>query len=159
MIRYAYYDFPFGILKIRYTDAAVVSINVAKKAEEDCERSKLSDLAHGQICAYLAGRLRDFDFPFELRGTGFQKRAWEALCRIPYGETRTYKQVAAELGNPKACRAVGLANNRNPLMIVVPCHRVIGTNGALTGYAGGLEMKKALLELEANMAAAGIPHT
>ena len=83
-----------------------------------------------------------------MEGTPFQKKVWNALQNIPYGETRTYKQIAEEIGNPKACRAVGMANNKNPMIIVVPCHRVIGANGKLVGYGGGLEMKRALLDLE-----------
>ena len=82
------------------------------------------------------------------QGTDFQKRVWEALIQIPYGETRTYKEIAAAAGNPKASRAVGMANNRNPIPIIIPCHRVIGTNGSLTGYAGGLKVKEYLLKLE-----------
>ncbi len=110
----------------------------------------LSDWAFNQVCEYVKGIRKTFDFPYELHGTEFQKKVWNALCQIPYGETRTYKQIAAAVGSPKANRAVGMANNRNPIMVVVPCHRVIGTDGALIGYAGGLDMKKALLELERN---------
>lgn len=97
---------------------------------------------------YLRGNRHDFDFPYELDGTDFQKKVWNALCQIPYGETRTYKQIAMVVGNPKASRAVGMVNNKNLLTIVVLCHRVVGTNGNLIGYAGGLNMKKTLLELE-----------
>ena len=101
-----------------------------------------------QISEYLAGQRRVFDFPYILSGTPFQKQVWRALCDIPYGETRSYKQIAEAIGNPKACRAVGMANHCNPIMIVVPCHRVVGVSGKLTGYAGGLEMKSVLLALE-----------
>jgi O-6-methylguanine DNA methyltransferase len=93
--------------------------------------------------------LRDFVLPLDLRGTLFQKRVWQELCRIPYGETRSYRFVADSIGVPKAVRAVGAANGRNPVPIVVPCHRVIGAGGSLVGYGGGLPMKKFLLDLEA----------
>ncbi|MDX9871880.1 MAG: methylated-DNA--[protein]-cysteine S-methyltransferase [Clostridia bacterium] len=148
MIRYAFYDFEFGTLKIGYTDTAVVLLKRVEQIDAGNEPSALSDLAFEQICEYLQGQRSTFDFPYELMGTEFQKKVWNALCQIPYGETRTYKQVAAGIGSPQASRAVGLANSKNPLMVVVPCHRVIGTGGNLVGYAGGLDMKKALLELE-----------
>ncbi|BBB90837.1 MAG TPA: methylated-DNA--[protein]-cysteine S-methyltransferase [Methylomusa anaerophila] len=153
MSKYAFYDFEFGILKIGYTATAIIFLKQADQIDADNEPSALSDLAFDQVRAYLKGQRRTFDFPYVLHGTEFQKKVWNALCQIPYGETRTYKQIAAVLGSPKASRAVGLANSKNPMMVVVPCHRVIGTDGALTGYAGGLDMKKALLELEQN----GVP--
>jgi len=89
-----------------------------------------------------------FDFKYDLQGTDFQKKVWHALEQIPYGETRSYKDIATAIGNAKASRAVGMANNRNPITIAVPCHRVIGSSGKLVGYAGGLEMKEKVLELE-----------
>ncbi len=148
MIKYAYYDFKFGILKIGYTDTKIVYLKRCKKIEGENEKSALSDEVFEQVIQYLDGKRTSFDFDYELYGTEFQKKVWESLCRIPYGETRTYKQVAEDVGSPKACRAVGLANNRNPVTIVIPCHRVIGSDGSLTGYAGGIEMKQALLEIE-----------
>lgn len=150
MTRYAYYPFVFGILKVGYTDKAVISLERTARIDTVNESSALSELAFNQINEYLKGRRTDFDFPYELSGTEFQKRVWKELCHIPYGETRTYKQLAEAIGHPKASRAVGLANSKNPVAIAVPCHRVIGTNGSLTGYAGGLDMKKALLQLERN---------
>lgn len=104
--------------------------------------------AFRQVDEYLRGKRREFDLPLNPAGTPFQLKVWEALRAIPYGETRTYKQVAETVGNPKGCRAVGMANNRNPLPIVIPCHRVVGTNGKLVGYAGGLGMKEQLLKIE-----------
>ncbi|MFB2865773.1 methylated-DNA--[protein]-cysteine S-methyltransferase [Aeromonas sp. MdU4] len=101
-----------------------------------------------EFAAYFAGRLQHFSLPLAAHGTAFQQAVWQALCDIPYGETRSYKDIARAIGKPDAVRAVGAANGRNPLSIIVPCHRVIGQNGSLTGYAGGLEIKKALLELE-----------
>ncbi len=103
-----------------------------------------------QLEAYFAGQLKSFDVKLAPEGTEFQKSVWNALTEIPYGETRTYKEIAISVGKPKAYRAVGLANNRNPISIIVPCHRVIGTNGKLTGYASGLDVKEFLLRLEEN---------
>ncbi len=97
---------------------------------------------------YFAGKRRQFTFPLDLRGTDFQRACWRALLAIPYGETRTYADIARAVGKPNAFRAVGMANNRNPIAIVVPCHRVIASNGTLCGYGGGLDVKRKLLELE-----------
>ncbi|MFD3534989.1 methylated-DNA--[protein]-cysteine S-methyltransferase [Streptomyces sp. NPDC058664] len=105
-----------------------------------------------QLDAYFAGELNAFDLPLKLIGTPFQKRVWEQLLRIPYGETRTYGELAEELGNPAASRAVGLANGKNPVSIIVPCHRVIGAGGGLTGYGGGLDRKQRLLAFESGAA-------
>ena len=101
-----------------------------------------------QIEAYFRGELRAFDCKLDLVGTGFQKDCWRALLRIPYGETRTYAEIAREIGRPRAFRAVGQANHDNPIAIIVPCHRVLGANGTLTGYGGGLATKEILLRLE-----------
>lgn len=101
-----------------------------------------------QINAYFAGELTEFHVTCQLRGTDFQRRVWNALMTIPYGQTRSYGQLASQIGAPKASRAVGLANGRNPIAIIVPCHRVIGSNGSMTGYGGGIDRKKALLNLE-----------
>ncbi len=105
-----------------------------------------------QLSAYFNGDLRAFDLPLTMRGTEFQRRVWVALREIPYGETRTYGQIAASIGSPKAVRAVGAANGQNPIPIVVPCHRVIGSNGKLVGFGGGLGMKRLLLAIESGMA-------
>ena len=102
--------------------------------------------------AYLSGERRTFDLPLAPEGTAFQKAVWAELEKIPYGETRSYGQIAAQVGNAKACRAVGMANHRNPIPIFIPCHRVIGADGSLTGYGGGLDCKKVLLRLEHNHA-------
>ena len=104
--------------------------------------------AAAELTAYFAGQLRQFPVPLAPKGTPFQQKVWAALREIPYGETRSYKEIAAMVGNEKACRAVGMANNRNPLPIFIPCHRVVGTDGKLVGYAGGLDVKTFLLELE-----------
>ncbi|MGY3205201.1 methylated-DNA--[protein]-cysteine S-methyltransferase [Streptomyces sp. TE5632] len=104
--------------------------------------------AKEQLSAYFAGELKEFTLELRLHGTPFQRRVWDQLTRIPYGETRSYGQLADVLGNPKAARAVGLANGRNPIGIIVPCHRVIGASGGLTGYGGGLARKQRLLDFE-----------
>lgn len=104
--------------------------------------------AKKQLDEYFAGKRRIFSLPLSFQGTAFQIRVWEALRTIPYGETWYYGQLAEAVGNPRACRAVGMANNRNPLPILIPCHRVIGKNGSLTGYGGGLDIKEKLLALE-----------
>jgi methylated-DNA-[protein]-cysteine S-methyltransferase len=101
-----------------------------------------------QIEQYLAGKRKEFDLPLAMHGTEFQMAVWRALQTIPFGETRSYKEIAALIGKPKAVRAVGMANNRNPIVIMVPCHRVIGSNGSLVGYGGGLPLKQYLLQLE-----------
>jgi methylated-DNA-[protein]-cysteine S-methyltransferase len=102
----------------------------------------------GQLEAYFAGERTEFDLPLHLEGTDFQRRVWAALREVPYGTTWSYGQLAAHVGSPGASRAVGLANGRNPIAIIVPCHRVVGADGRLTGYGGGLERKQALLDLE-----------
>jgi methylated-DNA-[protein]-cysteine S-methyltransferase len=105
-----------------------------------------------QLAEYFAGTRRDFELPLDPVGTDFQQRAWRALLEIPYGVTRTYAQQAQRLGMPHGARAVGLANARNPIPIVIPCHRLVGSTGKLTGYAGGLEVKEHLLRLEGALA-------
>lgn len=110
----------------------------------------LLDRALHQLEEYFMGNRKEFDLPLELKGTLFQQNVWNALLTIPYGETRSYKDIAIQIRNEKACRAVGMANHKNPIGIIIPCHRVVGAGGSLTGYAGGLEKKQYLLELEQN---------
>ena len=112
------------------------------------EETVLIRRAADQLYEYFAGKRDRFDIPIQPSGTPFQRRVWDAVSAIPYGETRTYKEIADLTGNGKAARAVGMANNRNPIVIVIPCHRVIGHNGSLVGYGGGLDVKAYLLELE-----------
>jgi methylated-DNA-[protein]-cysteine S-methyltransferase len=104
--------------------------------------------AQQQLSEYFAGTRQQFDLPLDFEGTSFQKQVWQALLAIPYGETRSYKQIAEQLGNPKAVRAVGAANGKNPISIIAPCHRVIGSSGKLVGFAGGLANKDILLKIE-----------
>jgi len=112
------------------------------------QEDNLTKACHLQLEEYFAGSRTVFELPLNPEGSIFQKKVWEALLEIPYGETRSYGEIAKNIGNPKASRAVGMANNKNPLAIVVPCHRVIGSNGKLVGYGGGIPIKQQLLELE-----------
>lgn len=123
--------------------------NHGPKPDRDWQRGGgVVDKAEKQLREYFSGTRKDFDLPLAGEGTAFQKTVWKALCDIPYGETISYGELARRIGQPKAARAVGLANGSNPISIVVPCHRVIGANGTLTGYGGGLPRKKWLLEHE-----------
>lgn len=116
--------------------------------EVRCMNTPLLKMAAEQLREYFEGERKDFNLPLSPVGTKFQLKVWKALQTIPYGETRSYRQVAEIIGNPKACRAVGMANNRNPIAIIIPCHRVIGADGNLVGYGGGLDLKQQLLDLE-----------
>ncbi len=145
---FAVYPFPFGLLQIGYENDKIIFLKTVEENFKRGTKTELTDQVFNQTMEYLSGKRKTFDFSFELHGTEFQKKVWHELCNIPYGETRTYKEIAIAIGNPKASRAVGMANNKNPVTIVVPCHRVIGAHGKLVGYAGGLNMKKALLFLE-----------
>ncbi len=138
----------FGLIELE--DKIVGVLLPGEKFPEDVEKRKTPLLLEGarQIEAYLNGDLKEFTIPVSFDGTDFMKKVWTALLDIPYGETRCYKEIAENVGNIKAARAVGLANNRNPLPIIVPCHRVIGKNGKMIGYRGGLSIKQQLLELE-----------
>lgn len=146
----AVYKSPVGEMLIVCTETALLSLGTRKeqKSAEDKENNPVIQQTIKELEEYFAGKRKVFAVPLDLRGTEFQKKVWGALREIPYGETRSYKEIAEKIGNPKASRAVGMANHWNPIGIVVPCHRVVGTNGKLTGYAGGIPMKKALLELE-----------
>ena len=138
---------PIGPLTLTEEDGALIRLDFGKKGQAGPETPLLAE-AKKQLEQYFSGTLRSFTLPLRPEGTPFQQKVWAALLQIPWGETRTYGQVAAMIGQPKACRAVGMANNRNPLPIFIPCHRVIGANGQLTGYAGGLSAKEHLLSLE-----------
>lgn len=147
---YFVYDTALGPVTIVCRGKYVVGLHFGFHPTEEGEEreSSCSKACCLQLAEYLAGTRREFDLPLKLEGTPFQLAVWQALQTIPYGQTRSYADIAAQIGNPKACRAVGMANHRNPVAIIVPCHRVVGKNGALTGYASGLEIKKKLLELE-----------
>lgn len=139
-----------GRLTAACTEREVLGISFGKDTREgeSGKGNELTARVFGELEEYFRGERRTFDLPLRPAGTEFQKRVWEALCEIPYGETRSYGKIAERVENPKAPRAVGMANNKNPIAIMIPCHRVIGKNGSLTGYAGGLEQKRKLLELE-----------
>ncbi len=148
-------DSPIGPLTITAVGGVLTGVHMHKqrhlpKMPADSKRDDAA-LAHvvEQLSAYFAGERLDFDLAMDMHGTDFQRRVWASLCEIPHGETISYGELARWVGNPKASRAVGLANGRNPIAIVVPCHRVIGADGSLTGYGGGLERKVWLLEHEA----------
>ncbi len=130
-----------GIVSLKFVDGAAAPIHPAPAGIYFEETKR-------QLLEYFSRKRRTFDIPLSIHGSSFQKKVWSSLQSIPYGETRTYQQVAQMTGNPKAARAVGMANNRNPLHILIPCHRVIGKNGKLTGYAGGIGKKQYLLDLE-----------
>lgn len=156
MIHYSVYPTAIGEVRIAASgeggDAGLVAVSCVRgepfPADWAQRASHLTDTAAQQLEQYLAGSRQTFELPLQPRGTPFQQRAWRALLQIPYGQTRSYRQQAEALGNPRAVRAVARANGANPLAIVVPCHRVIGADGSLTGYAGGLELKAHLLTLE-----------
>ena len=139
-------DTPLGKMCLRGTDSAVTGLGFGEAPRE--EPSPLLLEAERQLGEYFSGVRREFDLPLEPAGTEFQQTVWRELRRIPYGETVSYGQLAARIGKPRACRAVGGANNRNPIAIILPCHRVVGSGGDLTGYAGGLDKKRYLLKLE-----------
>ncbi len=146
----AYIKTVLGPIKISEVDGFITELLFVKDTNEisDKQKTPLLEEAEKQIKEYLDGTSKRFDLPLAAKGTEFQKTVWEALHRIPYGETRSYKQIAAMIGRPDAARAVGMANGKNPILLLTPCHRVVGSDGNLTGYAAGLEIKEKLLELE-----------
>ena len=142
------YDMPVGKIWIGEDNGKIVYIKFSDTNGENIE-TPLIHKTYLQLKEYFEGKRKFFDIPLQIHGTPFQIKVWEALRRISYGQVVSYKDIACEIGNPKAARAVGMANNKNKIIILVPCHRVIGSNGSLTGYAEGLDVKKYLLELEA----------
>ena len=141
------YDTPVGKLYIEAEDDYLTRISFFELFGKRLETPVIKE-TYKQLSEYFAKKRKTFDIPLKLEGTEFQKAVWHALMKIPYGKTATYLEIAETIGNPKASRAVGMANNKNKIPIVSPCHRVIGSNGSLTGYAGGLEIKKKLLNIE-----------
>jgi methylated-DNA-[protein]-cysteine S-methyltransferase len=155
-LSFVYMHTPVGQLKLVAHETALVAV---LWQNENPKRVRLAELveqpdhpilsaAQQQLSEYFAGTRQQFDLPLDFEGTSFQKQVWQALLAIPYGETRSYKQIAEQLGNPKAVRAVGAANGKNPISIIAPCHRVIGSSGKLVGFAGGLANKDILLKIE-----------
>ena len=161
MIRYRTIDSPIGLLTLAGCGSVLTNLRMVDQTYEPSRAGwsadpRSFDDAVGQLTAYFAGELTDFDIELDLRGTEFQQRVWKALLTIPYGETRSYGEIAEQIGAPGSARAVGWANGHNPIAIVVPCHRVIGASGSLTGYGGGLDRKRKLLELEKKRASANL---
>jgi methylated-DNA-[protein]-cysteine S-methyltransferase len=153
MYNWSQFDLRDGFaLTIEASETAVRSIEFGARGRENNSPNPVMREAIRQLQAYFAGELYAFDIPLEIVGTEFQKRVWSALRAIPYGETRSYSKIAGQIGAPRAVRAVGAANGRNPIPIIVPCHRVIGASGDLVGFGGGLPWKRLLLELEARNA-------
>ena len=149
MKRFVVVQSPVGDLALTEENGALTGLYFGRRSLEGEEGlTALLERASRQLEEYFAGKRKQFDLPLSLRGTEFQRQVWAALRDIPYGETRSYGQIAQAVGRPKAVRAVGMANHRNPISIIVPCHRVVGADGSLTGYGGGLENKKFLLALE-----------
>jgi methylated-DNA-[protein]-cysteine S-methyltransferase len=153
-IYYSWFESPVGDLLLAGSSDGLklVSFGAGKRArtvdpEWKLDGSSFVEVAD-QLQSYFAGKRKKFEIPLVLEGTDFQKSVWTALQKIPYGETVSYKELAGKVGNPKAVRAVGAANGANPIPIIIPCHRVIGNDGSLTGFGGGLPLKKRLLELE-----------
>lgn len=150
MIYYYFYETIIGYLTISADEQGITDVSFGKRnpVHAVCEETPVIKQAVSELQEYLEGRRREFTVPLHPQGTDFQLRVWQVLRTIPYGKTWSYKQVATAAGNPNASRAVGMANNRNPIAIIIPCHRVIGANGRLVGYAGGLDVKEKLLEIE-----------
>jgi methylated-DNA-[protein]-cysteine S-methyltransferase len=154
-LQYRTVDSPVGPLTLAGRDGRLRHLRMVDQTYEPSREGWMADDgafadAVAQLEAYFAGDLIEFELDLELMGTDFQRRVWAGLLTIPYGETRSYGEIALQIGSPGGSRAVGLANGHNPVGIIVPCHRVIGANGSLTGYGGGIHRKKSLLEMERN---------
>ena len=148
---YHYYESPIGKLVIVHNDRGITNLYLAHLLQIENAIQEETDLikeAVKQLDEYFNGLRQSFDLPLAPPGTHFQQKVWQALRNIPCGKTYSYKQIAEQIGSPKASRAIGMANNKNPILLLIPCHRVIGANGKLIGFAAGLEMKKYLLTLE-----------
>lgn len=146
-----FYQTEIGKISIIDNGRSIVGLyfeNAIRPKDVRVNETKLLKQAKQQLDQYFAGKIKNFDLPLEVEGTDFQQKVWKALQDIPYGETCSYGEIANNIGKAKAYRAVGLANNKNPISIIIPCHRVIGKNGKLVGYGGGLETKRYLLDIE-----------
>lgn len=145
-----YYQTKIGRIKIAQEGDAIVEINVTDSEKESERETPLIKKTIKELKEYLEGKRKIFDIPIDTQGTEFQEKVWNALLEIPYGETKSYEDIAKMVGCPKGARAVGMANYNNKIIIIIPCHRVIGKNGKLVGYAGGLPVKEKLLQIESN---------
>lgn len=143
-----YYKSPIGILKIICNEESLISLSFEEVEEDSENKNEVIEKVIYQLKEYFEGNRKEFELKLELQGTEFQNKVWQELLNIPYGEVVSYKDIASSIGNEKASRAVGGANNKNKIAIIIPCHRVIGANKSLTGYAGGLNKKKWLIEHE-----------
>lgn len=144
-----FYNTKIGSIKISEEDGKITGIHFGNEKDScEIEETEIIKKAYSQLEEYFSGVRKEFNLPLAPHGTAFMEKVWKALQTIPYGQTVSYKDIAAKVGNDKACRAVGMANNKNPIAIVIPCHRVIGANGKLVGYAGGTDIKEKLLKLE-----------
>ena len=148
-MRYVVMNSPVGPLTVVSTENGLASVHFGRSVPKGvtADESGMSEAVR-QLSEYFAGKRTEFDLPLDVEGTAFQKSVWKQLLQIPYGETRSYGDIAKSIGKPAAARAVGMANHNNPVAIVIPCHRVVGQNGSLTGYAGGLHLKEQLLSIE-----------
>lgn len=151
-MNYEIYSMKIGNILICEQNGKIVRIEMIRRDLEldECNRKETEVIikTRNQLEEYFKGKRKEFNVPLEVKGTEFQEKVWKALLEIPYGETKSYLDIAKRIGNPKASRAVGMANNKNKIMIIIPCHRVIGSNKKLVGYASGLEVKKELLQIE-----------
>lgn len=144
-----YIKTPVGFLFVKEDENGICAVNFTDESgEEQLQNAKFLNEAKKQLSEYFSGERKEFNIPLSLTGTDFQKRVWNELKKIPYGKTVCYGDIAAAIGDPKACRAVGMAIHRNPVAIIIPCHRVIGKNGSLTGFAAGIDKKQKLLTFE-----------
>ena len=151
MLKNKYYKSPIGIINVLYGEEGVYKITLVKSIPEDYFEERKNDLGDkviSELKEYFNGQRKIFDFPLVIIGTDFQRTVWKELRKINYGEIKTYSDIAKNIGKPNACRAVGNANNKNPFMIVIPCHRVVGKNKKSGGYAFGVDIRDKLLELE-----------
>lgn len=144
-----FYETELGIIGIRENNKSITNIYFSKvDTNDNIEETDLIKKCFKQLKEYFEGSRTKFDLPLDIKGTEFQNKVWDELLKIPYGEVKSYKDIAIAIGNEKAYRAIGMANNKNPIPIIIPCHRVIGSNGKLVGYAGGLNIKEKLLNIE-----------
>ncbi len=153
---YSTYESPIGTITLASDGIALTRLDFARNTQ-DTTQLEIFTTTKQELDEYFRGKRKAFTIPLQTQGTPFQRQVWDALLTIPYGETRSYEDMAIQIGRPKACRAIGMANNRNAIGILIPCHRVIGKDGSLIGYAGGLDKKIALLELESTCARLTIP--
>lgn len=142
------YNSKIGDIYITADENSLLSVGFKESTGTQTGKNDVIKAVVKQLDEYFSGKIKTFDLPLNSKGSEFQKKVWKELQKIPYGETRSYKEIAAAIGNPKAARAVGNANNKNPIAIIIPCHRVIGSNRRLIGYAGGIDKKEILLKLE-----------